>query len=111
MIIFTATLLFAFLLSFILLFFHYPQPYTNYSPFTPKPYGKDVLFELPPVTGAEDFSYYLEKVPGVYIFLGAGNEEKGIMQTNHHEEFNIDEDALEIGTVLNIQYALDFLNE
>jgi len=74
-------------------------------------YGKDVLFELPPTTGAEDFSYYLEKVPGVYIFLGAGNEEKGIMQTNHHEEFNIDEDALEIGTVLNVQYALDFLNE
>jgi amidohydrolase len=74
-------------------------------------YGKDVLFELPPTTGAEDFSYYLEKVPGVYIFLGAGNEEKGIMQVNHHEEFNIDEDALEIGTVLNVQYALDFLNE
>ncbi len=74
-------------------------------------YGKDVLFELPPTTGAEDFSYYLEKVPGVYIFLGAGNEEKGIMQTNHHEDFNIDEDVLEIGTVLNVQYALDFLNE
>lgn len=74
-------------------------------------YGKDVLFELPPITGAEDFSYYLEKVPGVYIFLGAGNEEKGIMQANHHEEFNIDEDVLEIGTVLNVQYALDFINE
>jgi len=74
-------------------------------------YGKDVLFELPPVTGAEDFSFYLEKVPGVYIFLGAMNEEKGVSQAQHHERFNIDEDALEIGAVLHVQYALDFLNE
>ena len=73
-------------------------------------YGKDVLLELPPVTGAEDFSYYLEKVPGVFIILGAGNEEKGILQAQHHEEFNFDEDVLEIGMVLNVQYALDFLN-
>jgi len=70
-----------------------------------------MLFELPPVTGAEDFSYYLEKVPGVFVWLGAGNEEKGIVQAQHHEEFDIDEDVLEIGVVLNVQYALDFLNE
>jgi metal-dependent amidase/aminoacylase/carboxypeptidase family protein len=74
-------------------------------------YGPDVLHELPPVTGAEDFSFYLEEVPGVFIFLGAGNAEKGIVQAQHHEEFDIDEDALEIGMVLNVQYALDFLNE
>jgi len=74
-------------------------------------YGKDVLFELPPVTGAEDFSFYLEKVPGVFIFLGAMNEEEGVSQAQHHERFNIDEDALEIGTVLHVQYALNFLNE
>jgi len=74
-------------------------------------YGKDVLFELPPVTGAEDFSFYLEKVPGVFIFLGAMNEEEGVSQAQHHERFNIDEAALEIGTVLHVQYALNFLNE
>ena len=74
-------------------------------------YGKDVLFELPPVTGAEDFSFYLEKVPGVFIFLGAMNQEEGVSQAQHHERFDIDEDALEIGTVLHVQYALDFLNE
>ncbi len=74
-------------------------------------YDKGVLFELPPVTGSEDFSFYLEKVPGAFIFLGAMNPEKGAIQSQHHEQFNIDEDALEIGTVLNVQYALDFLNE
>jgi len=74
-------------------------------------YGKDVLFEMPPVTGAEDFSFYLERVPGVYIFLGVMNEEKEACQAQHHERFNIDEDALEIGTVLHVQYALDLLGE
>ncbi len=74
-------------------------------------YGEGVLFELPPVTGSEDFSFYLEKIPGAFIFLGAMNQEKGAFQAQHHEQFNIDEDALEIGTVLNVQYAMDFLNQ
>jgi len=39
------------------------------------------------------------------------NEEEGVSQAQHHERFNIDENALEIGTVLHVQYALDFLNE
>jgi len=73
--------------------------------------GAGALFELPPVTGAEDFAFYSEKVPGVFVLLGAGNEAKGAKYPQHHEHFNIDEDALEIGTALHVQYTLDFLNE
>jgi amidohydrolase len=73
--------------------------------------GEEALFEVPPVTGADDFAYYSEKIPGVFVFLGAGNEAKGAIYPQHHEYFNIDEDALETGTALNVQYALDFLNE
>lgn len=73
--------------------------------------GKDALLNEPPSMIAEDFSYFAEKVPGVYIFLGAMNEKKGASYANHHERFNIDEDALEIGTMLNAQYAIDFLKE
>lgn len=73
--------------------------------------GEQALFEVPPVTGAEDFAYFADKVPGVYVFLGAGNEQKGLLYPQHHEKFNIDEDALETGTALHVQYALDFLNE
>ncbi len=73
--------------------------------------GEEALFEIPPVTGADDFAYYSEKIPGVFVFLGAGNEAKGTLFPQHHEHFNIDEDALETGTALNVQYALDFLNE
>jgi amidohydrolase len=74
-------------------------------------YGKDVLFEIPPVTGGEDFSLYLEKVPGVFLWLGAMSEEEGVTHQQHSDRFNINEDALEIGTTLYVQYALDFLNE
>jgi amidohydrolase len=73
--------------------------------------GDNALFEVPPVTGAEDFAYYAEKVPGVFVFLGAGNEAKGAIYPQHHEKFTIDEDALEIGTALHVRYALAFLNE
>jgi len=73
--------------------------------------GPEALFEVPPVTGAEDFAFYSEKIPGVFVLLGAGNEAKGAIYPQHHESFNIDEDALETGTALHVQYALDFLNE
>ena len=74
-------------------------------------FGRDVLLDEPPSMVSEDFSYFAEKVPGVYVFLGGMNEEKDAFYANHHERFNIDEDALEIGTILNAQYAIDFLKE
>ena len=37
-------------------------------------FGADkVLRNVPPVGGAEDFSFYLEQVPGAYLFLGNGD--------------------------------------
>jgi hippurate hydrolase len=37
-------------------------------------FGADrVIRETPPVGGAEDFSFYLEKVPGTYLFIGNGD--------------------------------------
>lgn len=48
--------------------------------------------------GAEDFSYYAKAVPACYFFVGAGNEEKGIIYPQHHSKFDLDDDALLIGT-------------
>jgi len=55
--------------------------------------------------GAEDFSDYLKQVPGAFTFIGAGNEEKGIIHPHHHPKFNIDEDALAIGSELMYRVA------
>ncbi|MDD2447580.1 MAG: amidohydrolase [Tissierellia bacterium] len=72
---------------------------------------EDYVVELPRSTGSEDFSYFLEKAPGLYLHIGAGNKEKGIIYPHHHPKFDIDEDALPVGAALYAQYAVDFINE
>lgn len=61
--------------------------------------------------GAEDFSYYLEKVPGIFMFLGASNADKGIFELNHSPRFDIDESALGIGVKAYLTLATDFLSD
>ena len=60
--------------------------------------------------GAEDFSVFMEKVPGVFLFLGARNKEKGICCVHHHPGFEVDEDVLPNGTGIEVQFALEYLN-
>lgn len=43
-----------------------------------KELGEGCLKHLPKMTGAEDFSVYMEHIPGVYGYLGFRNKEKGI---------------------------------
>ncbi|WP_342513738.1 M20 family metallopeptidase [Sporosarcina sp. FSL K6-1522] len=52
------------------------------------------IIEFPVFSGSEDFSYYLEKVPG--LFFNIGCKPKGVERAymNHHPKFDIDEDAL-----------------
>lgn len=64
------------------------------------------LLPIPPIGGGEDFAYYLQKVPGAFVFLGAGNTDKQCHYPHHHPRFNIDEDMLPWGTALHVQYAL-----
>ena len=48
--------------------------------------------------GGEDFSYYLEKIPGCFFFIGSSPRDKKPLSTPHHcSHFNIDEDSLLIG--------------
>jgi amidohydrolase len=48
-----------------------------------------------PSMGAEDFSYFLQNVPGAYLFIGSRNEEKGIVQEVHHPSYDMDEAIFE----------------
>lgn len=49
---------------------------------------------------SEDVSCFLDEVPGMFFFVGAGNQEKGITYGHHHSRFDIDEDALPLGVAL-----------
>lgn len=53
--------------------------------------------ETPPYMLAEDFSLYLQKVPGMFFFLGSGNAEKGYTHSLHSAQFQFDEEILAFG--------------
>lgn len=71
--------------------------------------GKEGVQLMEKTTGGEDFSFFLEKAPGAIAFVGVRNEETGACYAHHHDKFNMDEDGLEIGTALYVQYAVDYL--
>jgi amidohydrolase len=60
-------------------------------------FGDDVVVPATPTMGGEDFSAYLQKAPGTFFFVGAGNVDKGIDYPHHHPRFTIDEGALPMG--------------
>ena len=74
-----------------------------------KLYGEEGIRSMESLMSGEDFSMYMEKVPGFFGFVGAFNEAKGLVHSNHHEQFTADEDALERGSALTAQFAADFL--
>ena len=60
--------------------------------------------------GAEDFSYYLQKIPGCFFFIGSAPLNKKLMSVPHHcSHFDIDERALLIGTSMFVQLIKDQL--
>jgi amidohydrolase len=67
--------------------------------------GTDHVMRDMVVMGGEDMSYFLQRVPGCFIFLGAGNQEKGIVYPHHSPHFDIDEDALPLGCELLLRLA------
>ena len=71
--------------------------------------GPEMLVEATPTMGAEDFSAYQQAVPGAFFFIGARNEERGIVHPHHHERFDLDERALEHGTRIFVAAATGFL--
>ena len=63
-------------------------------------FGNKSIENIDPKMGGEDFSYYLEKIKGAFVFLGAGNLEKGTNQPLHSSRFILDEDVLYMGPAL-----------
>jgi len=72
--------------------------------------GPEALIAVRPTMGAEDFSAYQQRAPGTFFFVGARNDARGIVQPHHHERFDIDERALDLGTRLFVAAARDFLS-
>src|ERR671912_1736649 len=70
-------------------------------------FGEHSVLELSnPSMGAEDFAYYLEKVPGAFIWLGVGEDVSGL----HTPQFAFDEEILPRGSALLAALALESLS-
>lgn len=69
--------------------------------------GEEKVHPIAPRLYSEDFSHYLQKVPGALVQLGTGNRESGITAPLHSNDFRIDETALRKGSEVLVQYILD----
>ncbi len=58
----------------------------------------------------EDFSMMLQKKPGSMFRLGIRNEEKGCVYALHQDHFNLDEDALSIGSDIFVSFVKENMN-
>ncbi|MCF4114186.1 MULTISPECIES: M20 metallopeptidase family protein [Dethiosulfovibrio] len=73
-------------------------------------FGEDRVRKIRPTMASEDFSFYLEKVPGAFVFLGMGGE-GGADWPHHHPKFRVNESVLADGVSLLSSVAWDFLNK
>ncbi len=69
------------------------------------------VLEALPRTGAEDFSFYAQRIPGLYIWLGVRPPEVAPEDAapNHSPRFFVDEGALPLGVRVLAHLALDYL--
>ncbi len=74
--------------------------------------GADKVFVSQKITGYEDFSYYQQKIPGFFYFLGITPKgtERGKSAPNHSPRFFVDESALVLGVRSLAHLAVDYLD-
>jgi len=65
-----------------------------------------------PVTTAEDFSRYQQRIPGVFFFLGITppGTDPATVAPNHSPRFYVDEAALPVGVRAMAHLAVDYLS-
>ena len=69
--------------------------------------GEDnLIYPMSPILGGEDFGYYSQEIPACFVMVGAGNEEKGIVNMCHHPQFDIDETSMIYGMALLTNLAM-----
>jgi amidohydrolase len=83
--------------------------------------GKFIESDIP-ITGAEDFSYFQEEIPGIYFFLGVNRPGEGLnaktfgdsasgVAGNHSPYFIVDDSALDKGVRAFVHLVDDYPNK
>jgi amidohydrolase len=72
--------------------------------------GTDRVLVVEPVSVGDDAAWFLQKAPGCYFLVGAGNKTRGIVAPHHNPSFDIDEMALPIAARILTETALHYLS-
>jgi len=96
---------------------HYPVTYNDIAlteamrPSLEKAAGKENVVLRPATTGAEDFSFFAQKVPGLYFFVGGlpkGKDPK-TSGPHHTPDFYIDESSFKTGIKSFCNLVIDYM--
>lgn len=96
---------------------HYPVTYNDVSltakmlPSLQNTAGTDKVELKHAHTGAEDFSFFQEKVPGIFFFLGGlpKGKDKKTAASHHTPDFYIDESGFKLGVNALTNLAIDYM--
>lgn len=74
--------------------------------------GEELVKEIPePTMVGEDMAYFLNQVPGTFFFLAGSREVDGQIHPHHNSKFDIDENILWEGSLLESAAAKDYLSD
>ena len=73
--------------------------------------SKENVLEIDAITGAEDFSFFQEKIPGIYFFIGGAKKGTDPLKAapHHTPDFYVDDSAMITGLRSMTTLALDYL--
>lgn len=88
-----------------------PELMTQMLPSIERTAGKKNALNSKPVTGAEDFSFFQEKVPGIYLWVGGKPIDLPSEQApaHHTPEFTVDDSGMKLGVNLLTNMTVDYL--
>jgi amidohydrolase len=98
---------------------HYPVTFNDEAltekvlPSLYKAAGQNKVSVIAPHTGAEDFSFFQEKVPGFFFFVGALPPEIDPLKapSHHTPDFMIDERGMLTGMRALLNLTVDYMNK
>lgn len=97
---------------------HYTTPVTNDADVSEKARQafmklgvKGEQFREERTMAAEDVGEFMTDIPGMYFFVGSGNQARDLHYAHHHPRFDFDEDALPLGVALLSAAVADYVIE
>lgn len=92
--------------------FNAPQLTNQMIPTMKRVFGGENVIQAKAITGAEDFSFYANEVPSLFLFVGGMPEGKDPREAapHHTPDFIIDDSGLKYGVELLCSLTWDYMN-